>query len=283
METNQFIKATVGVVVVFLVIIAVAIPIIGGFTESSPGETGTNEYTSGNYAVYIPKAGTSITLTDGALNINGEDFINYNSTISFGNCMLSLLSDYYSIEIFGDQYLINSTHAFNLTYDGNRVTGIIETTTKGDLSIDTETAIYLQNKSDSDADYVWAETALYAWSDGTDYHTNSNTVLYAVYSNVAFYRGTVNDMIYYGTGDESMTITTTAAGDDSLIITGVSTTTLDTHLYVPETYYAVEPVEPQVSGPVADMVNLVPLLLIVGLIIAAVAAFITLKSRGGGA
>ena len=81
METNQFIKATVGVVVVFLVIIAVAIPIIGGFTESSPGETGTNEYTSGNYAVYIPKAGTSITLTDGALNINGEDFINYNSII----------------------------------------------------------------------------------------------------------------------------------------------------------------------------------------------------------
>ena len=42
METNQFIKATVGVVVVFLVIIAVAIPIIGGFTESSLGETGTN-------------------------------------------------------------------------------------------------------------------------------------------------------------------------------------------------------------------------------------------------
>lgn len=35
METNQFIRATVGVVVVFLVITAVAIPIIGGFQGSA--------------------------------------------------------------------------------------------------------------------------------------------------------------------------------------------------------------------------------------------------------
>lgn len=272
MEIDNIVKVTVGAAVVIIMIVAFAIPVMSGFTESSPGETGTNEYTSGNYAVYIPKAGTSITLTDGALNINGEDFIDYNSTISFGNCMLSLMSDYYSIEIFGDQYLRSSTHAFNLTYDGNRVTGIIETTTKGDLSIDTETAIYLENNSDSDADYVWAETALYAWSDGADYHTNSNTVLYAIYGNVAFYRGTVNDMIYYGTGDESMTITTTAAGDDSLIITGVSTTTLNTYLYVPETYYAVEPVEPQVSGAAATIIDILPLIMVVGVLVAVVGA-----------
>lgn len=83
METNQFIKATVGIVVVFLVIIAVAIPIIGGFTESSPGETGENTATTqlrnpaGGLLELNP--GITITWSDGVTKVN-DDVVTTDST-----------------------------------------------------------------------------------------------------------------------------------------------------------------------------------------------------------
>ena len=296
METNQFIRATVGVVVVFLVIIAVAIPIIGGFTESSPGVAETNkEMEDPNLSLYVLEPDTVVTFENAKATIGDWEFQFHNSSSFF-----CIGATGFSITMLNSGTIMTCFNGSVQTVDGGQAT-----ITFNGSSIQLQGINVNYTGSSSSAVAVlenqttkpdWASSEDYVqisdYSTGLDLnaYVNSNSVIYANSGNLGtFLIGTYDDMIMNvdtGLGGMEISFDTETAGDAIHLTSYTPSGPMagsDYNIFVPATYYTELPIEPQISGPAADMVNLVPLLLIVGLIIAAVAAFITLKSRGGGA
>ena len=304
METNQFIKATVGVVVVFLVTIAVAIPIIGGFTESSPGETGTNTGVSDpEWGIYGMEDGTTITKA----NTNGD--VLFNGTAQQA-AETYLFTESYCLRLTdgGDFYLpyngpadvADIIRSMNLSIQGDILAGTVDIMSVGGESGPRTLSDKLNFVLSSDAESCMTDIGYVPVNAGTadmnPFYVNQNSEIIGFYFDAAhlygLYTGSYDSLqhihIPNGTATPpTMSLTIGTSDRDATQITGFTTDpdlgNKKLYLFVPSEYYIEVPVVPQVSGPVADMVNLVPLLLIVGLIIAAVAAFITLKSRGGGA
>ena len=297
METNQFIKATVGVVVVFLVIIAVAIPIIGGFTESSPGETGENSDMSGaNRSLYSIEDAAAIVLTLGNP-----------TTMKINDDTIELENDGGISSIFTDEMSVGYTPNNDLLFIQDNVFDSFSGTATINFDGSHLSITYDDTTKEFDPDYLYViipkQTSKPIWAGEIDYvqiSTNNGESTVNAYVNAAstiVASATGSPVPFVGTYDDVKQVVLpfpmeqnyafnyedlgTYIKLNSYTINGEAGSQYYT--FVPTTYYMELPVEPQVSGPVADMVNLVPLLLIVGLIIAAVAAFITLKSRGGGA
>lgn len=291
METNQFIKATVGVVVVYLVIIAVAIPIIGGFTESSPGETGTNS--AGLYYGAELNEGTTISVqTTGTVTIN-------DTVVSLNNVSVFTLanSDFYltctdnnsriSLDPSQDSA---ATYAggISLTYGDGKITGTYVENTAEQETVDVDVPlngplfIVITGQDPTQFSFGGERFAMMMSSSGPSIYVNPDTTIYAFRSGGSSDRysiGTYDDMTAFFGGTISFTEGTP---DGSAIqLTGYQGSNM--LVFAPTAYYIEMPVEPQVSGLVADMVNLVPLLLIVGLVVAVVGMFVYWRAdRGGG-
>lgn len=301
METNQFVMATVGIVVVFLVIITAAIPIIGGFTESSPGETAENSAVSDiTTSLYTVNDGTTFSITMDELNklyVNGAIYGEY-SFVLFDDYVLPISSSITSLFI-PEQTTAAIIREMSLTVNDSGITGTITTVSPtSTISINSTDPVYLALDHEyNDVAPEWAtpidDMVLVSTDSSTiDAYVNSDSDIITLRLDgyiTGFWTGTYDDLVPHGSVGNSSPAFTAENNDGVVHLTGVSGagdgSMGDTllNIFVPKTYYSILPVEPQVSGPVADMVNLVPLLLVVGLIIAAVAAFITLKSRGGGA
>lgn len=312
METNQFIKATVGVVVVFLVIIVVAIPIIGGFTESSPGEMAENastiETTDDTFlAALSPGATVSVTETE-QMTINGNELpISFGSSTNLGysyivtkDIVICVNGANSTMVTYNNDVVLNP-FPVNLNWSGTELSASFINTNASNEPVSftvpcTEMFIYGIAGADFDMNSMLnqigagPEYAKLEESGGTPVYVNQDTMVIVPSNNrLLFGIGTYDNVEYniLPSGSSPSISFSLGEPDGSAIqLTGYENSgNLPAYkvAYVPMVYYISEPTEAQVSGPVADMINLVPLLLIVGLIIAAVAAFITLKSREGGA
>lgn len=290
METNQFIKATIGIIVAFVILAVVAIPIIGGFTESSDGSEEENEIISFRYAA-IPKSGTTLVLTGGpndsaaSFEIGGEE-IPVLQGLSFGNYALCRFDQYElrdTSDPSGSQLIL--VNSFDLLYENGKLTGTMNIRPVGssatDMEIDIEDPMvvgYFLNISSFNLD--WVDVLMTAWNDGGEFHINQNSPL-LVADFLPYAKGTIHNMT--DLFESTYSIDTEPTDNESLIVTSFTTSSPTTYLYVPISYYTESPTMPTISGPIADMVNLIPLLLVVGMVLAVLATYITLKFREGGA
>lgn len=289
MNTGALIKAIVAVIVAFVVIIVVAVPIIGTFTESSEGTEEQNEITNNMYGAMF-KSGTTFEYTRDAGNfqtntitIGGEEIPAFLlKTMSFGEYYITTSEDYLVYTVDDPNNPTSTITSLNLLYEDGRMTGTInvqggETTDILDIDVyDPLTVASFLNFTSYRLD--WVETKLIGWSDETDYFVNEDSPLYIASRALPLFKGTIDNMVQIRDGN-TYTIDTESTDNESLKITNFSTVGVHTgYLYVPETYYTELPVEAQVSGSVAEILNILPLIFAVGAVVFAIGAFIYNRS-----
>ena len=284
METNQFIKATVGVVVVFLVIVAVAILVISGINV---GTTTTldvegqrysliedpitiSEVSSDSSSITIDIAGVEYTYTEGQLmsEIIGYGFdiaiIEPESAVSEFSLMLHYITPTGS----------ESFYFSNLTIEADHFV-------RNNMSYDLFGPAYIKDDSGGYALITEGSVDVPAHSTFIGMTANSYDSISGLFEN--------GIMTKYGT-DEQDEIPSNYDKEPFEISNGMI------HITMPVIYWPPDigsfdmliiPLEYTVvsdsDAAIISILNIIPLLMIVGLIIAAVASFITLKSRGGGA
>lgn len=280
MEIDNIVKVTVGAAVVIIMIVAFAIPVMSGFTESSPGETGTNTPTSDQIAAYIPKSGTTFDFDTDTATIDSTNYQPYQiESISFDNYNISYDGSYI-VRIFDSSETISTALEVNLTYDGSRVTGTVmyRGSSVSDypvLSIDVydpNLLVYTRNMDSP----TWAEQTWVEWDESGTYYIDPDSFLFIGISNEGYIRGTLDNLTtyYLSNPDAQANIETSATDNESLEIIGFTTTPelSSTHFMVPQTYHTVQPVEPQVSGAAATIIDILPLIMVVGVLVAVVGA-----------
>lgn len=302
MDISRMTTAIVAIVVMVIVVVTVAVPILTGFTESSPGETGTNTQVSNpEWGIYGMEDNTTITKANISADIlfNGVAPQATSIYIFTDNYCVRFTNDNdYYIQYNGTNKDVNMIEAADLSISNGILAGtvtVLNTGGGGTTMISDRLIFVMSNEAErcmTDIGYVAINSGT---SDMTPFFINEDRDIYGIYIKSfpsGLYMGPYGSIQtfyvpYNQTTPPTMSLSTGMSDGDAMQITGFTTDPAlgndKIYLFVPSEYYIEVPVVPRVSGPVADMVNLVPLLLIVGLIIAAVAAFITLKSRGGGA
>lgn len=279
-------KAAIGVAVCVIMLTVVVTPILGEFTEHSDGETGTNEGETG-YTLFRIEPGTTITYN----SIDAKTVVNIGGTpIDYSSQYLAIMSESLVIgcdhglfpNISIDHY-INLSTVFSLTYDGSTVTGTLgdtpETIAVGDMYLMFSGSLSA-NSNLSESGYVYVSEA------GLPVHVNADDLLFVFFNTNSgfFFEGTYDSMEFYGDGtfiDNTVTFTAGATDGEAIELTAieVSNKYVEAVIFVPETYVITPPVEAQVSGPMASIIDLVPLIIAVGLIIATVAVtYVSVKS-----
>lgn len=287
METNQFIKATVGIVVVFLVIVAVAIPVISGINV---GTTTTLDVEGQRYRLIEDQISVSEVSSDSSsiiLDINGVEYTYSEEqiimeVIGYGFKMTVVeprgAMDDFSVQL---SYISNTGgsgtfYVSNITIEADHFTNLrngISTTLWGPVYLKDDSGGYALFTGES-VDVPIGVTFIGINTDkfGTNSGLFENGIM-TKYNNKE--QGDISDN--YDT--EPFEIS------DGMI-----------HITMPVIYWPpnlgsfdmlIIPLEYTVvsdsDAAIISILNIIPILMIVGLIIAAVAAFITLKPRGGGA
>ena len=299
-QVNPFISKVIGVVVVLIVIVSVAVPAISYFTTPNPGESGENvEVADASLSLFELKPNSTVEIAGGdspTMTINGTVYDRPDPNNPFAVVCESLTA---TVSTTGTPYVYHQNGASNsgndgrleIEYDGTKLDygfGIVKTVFANHVYI-------LIDKTDVAPDWAIG-TAYVQISADTDEsktvsaYVNHDSEIVAFrdnyYSNGACFFGSYDEMrenTWQMGSHQTLELTYEPVGD-AFHITGYVVDPSDTAtIFVPLEYYTELPDDGMVSGPAADLIKLVPLLLVVGLIIAAVAAFITLKSREGGA
>lgn len=301
-QVNPFISKVIGVAVVLIVIVSVAVPTISYFTTPNPGESGENvEVTDASLSLFELKPNSTVEITGGdnpTMTINGTVYDAPDPNNPFAVVCESLTA---SVDVrYNTPYIFYQNSASNpgsngrivIEYDGTKLDYGFKT---ADKTVFANHVYILINKTDVAPDWATGTTFVQISADTDESKTvsafvNHDSEIVAFrdnyYSNGACFFGSYDDMAentwMFGS-HQTLEFTYEPVGD-AFHITGYVVDPSDTAtIFVPLEYYTELPDDGMVSGPAAGLINLVPLLLVVGLIIAAVAAFITLKSRGGGA
>lgn len=286
METNQFIKATVGVVVVFLVIVAVAIPVISGINV---GTTTTLDVEGQRYSLIEDPISISKVSSDSSgitLDINGVEHTYTEQQIvmevvAYGFKMTVVEprggSDDFSVQVGYTTERGSSTFFLNkITLEADHFTNVptgMDYTLFGPAYLKDDSGRYALFTGESvdvpiDVTFIGINSDEFGINSGlfengimTKYNNKEQSDISDNYDKEPF---EISDgmihitmpVIYWPPDIGSF---------DMLVIPLEYTVVSDS------------------DAAIISILNIIPLLLIVGLIIAAVAAFITLKSRGGGA
>lgn len=300
-QVNPFISKVIGVVVILIVIVSVVVPTISYFTTPNPGESGENvEVADASLSLFELKPNSTVVIAGGdnpTMTVNGTVYDAPDPNNPFAVVCESLTATFRTTDTpcvyHQNGAATSSTRQIEIEYDGTKLDYSVGTPDK--KTVFANHVYILINKTDVAPD----------WATGTAYvqisaDTNESKTVSAYVNHdseiVAFrHEYYYNGACFFGSYDEmrentwkfgshqTLELTYEPVGD-AFHITGYVVDPSDTAtIFVPLEYYTELPDDGMVSGPAADLIILVPLLLVVGLIIAAVAAFITLKSRGGGA
>lgn len=283
-QVNPFIGKVIGVVVVLIVIVSVAVPVISTLTQP---ETISNDAEL-RYSLYdaedVPAFTIEVNHDAQTITMNGEP-VDWPAQDSGYRAVFITKS--YNV----DSYLI--TNDYYITNAGNR------TESDGRLIWDPETKEFWGRTSTGGSGSSDVEGIIIPDSDGNlstfdeSFWGNVGKETYLIFMNpsrpTSVVGVAVNNEAIVGNYDGFLDFSVPSVenmGDAYRY--DLSQTEIDISTSVQyEIALAVGEVDVIVDDgdgdPVLALINLVPLLLVVGLIIAAVAAFITLKSRGGGA
>lgn len=301
-QVNPFISKVIGVVVVLIVIVSVAVPTVSYFTTPNPGESGENvEVADASLSLFELKPNSTVEITSGdspTMTVNGTVYDAPDPNNPFAMVCESLTASvnvetgtpyiYYQNSAVG-----STTEQIEIEYDGTKLDYSIATPDK--KTVFANHVYILINKTDVAPD--WATGTAYVQISADTNESKSVSAYVNHDSEIVAFRDDYyfNGACFFGSYDEmrentwkfgshqTLELTYEPVGD-AFHITGYVVDPSDTAtIFVPLEYYTELPDDGMVSGPAADLIKLIPLLLVVGLIIAAVAAFVTLKSRDGGA
>lgn len=297
MHTTGFLKLTVGVIVVFLIIIAVATPIISNIHIASetenPGSIQRFEYVSGEHTILTGDSASDPYIIDGVEYDDYDGYIfvaPYLKIISGNNNDLSITyvssespnrigeSDYR-----GEIKISDSQISFDPECDGYDTIDYTGTAividANGSLSMfDSNVVSWVTVNSIDTVYYVSGFGAGYIpFTDGTSGELGS-----FVLTNPPTDRSSmvyINMYSFVDNGDGTVQFATDPQIEVRHGISYPSTDEIPGRIIAPLTYSTAS----ESDKTLDSIIQLVPLLMVVGLVVSVSAAFITLKSRGGGA
>lgn len=291
METDNIVKVTVGAAVVIIMIVAFAIPVMSGFTESSPGETGTNTGVSNpEWGIYGVEDGTTITKTGSSADIlfNGVAPQATSIYIFTDNYCVRFTDDNdYYIPYDGTAQDVNIINTADLSINNGILSGtvkVINTSGSGNTTISDRLIFVISDEAEScmtDIGYVAVNSGT---SDMTPFFINEDRDIYGIYIDTfpsGLYMGPYGSIQtfyvpYSQTTPPTMSLSTGMSDGDAMQITGFTTDpdlgNKELYLFVPSEYYIEVPVVPQVSGAAATIIDILPLIMVVGVLVAVVGA-----------
>lgn len=280
-QVNPFISKVIGVVVVLIVIVSVAVPVISTLTQpetiSNDAELRYSLYAAEdvpNFTLVVDSETQTITMNDEPVDWPTQEsgfrafILAYGAKYNVWSSECSITNDCTIAGPYGDGTITWTQDTAELYVDyGNSRSTIKDV--KSLIMPDADGSLGAFNSQ------FWGQGGQHTYVIGQR----------SGYETITFY--CVNDETMTGTSGVNKDPLTCPSIDSigdaykydvSQMEFGGLVTTYESAIAIGDLEVVSEE-----SNPVMDMINLVPLLLVVGLIIAAVAAFITLKSRGGGA
>lgn len=277
---------------VLIVIVTVAVPILAGFTESHPGETGENvEISDASTSLFElkPDSTVNITVSDDVvtMTINGTTTYTNNNP---DNPYAAISKNFTATTVRGNTYIYyenvasqTSTKTIDISFDGTKAT--VDRGRPEVLTFSVDHIYVVVDKTDVtpnwaiDTTYVMVSNA--QGSNAIDAYVNSDSTIVACRSNYdnigACFIGTYDNIIEntWHFGDHQTLSFTYESDGDAIHLTSYEVNPSDTAIiYVPSDYWIEMPDDGQVSGPVADMINILPLIFVIGALIGAVGLFI---------
>ena len=274
MEIDNVIKVTVGAAVAIIMVVAFAIPVFSGFTESSQGsEAANNGGSAASLGVlYDLSEGQTIELNTTSktttVNEGSPQEMLPTSIITDTIVMTWIANGDYHLRI-GDVFESDLYSNITLSYDNGVISGTATPTDGEPVDINEPTKRFV----------MYVEKELNGIQTQTDYQVsiglttsgwvNENTTVYAVSSNITI-----------GWGDYKTILMKSASSDnpDETITPEIIETNGDAicikiplsvgYLYVPTDYYIELPNEPEVSGAAATIIDILPLIMVVGILVA---------------
>ena len=292
METNQFISKVIGVVVVLIVITSVAVPILSNL---SLGETHINETTGLRYSQggdHTIEVSSGVTIDGQALpNSDGPQICAFGPGFMvverYGNVQInrgSILefevlssSNPGTIHITENRFTITADGSTNY-FDFKGIAYFADPTGESNLGL-----MPMMTNLDGFQVVVKSGTeiiVLYNPYDSSGYATviGTEAEVVGMSINLPGFAGGITEMVVGLSYSESDGLATYGPGKFTMMIGSQGR--------IGEGY-VIAPVEFEMISEDQELFNsvvaVIPLILTIGLIIAAVAAFITLKSREGGA
>ena len=295
MEMNQFIKATVGVVVVLIVIVSVAVPILSNL---SLGDTYTND---GTGLRYIQGGDHTIEVSSGTTTIDGQAIPSSDGPriYAFGPGFM-ILGGYTGVQInrgFTLEFeVLSSSNPGAVHITDDEVTISLDSGSSKLFSFN-GSAYFVDPTGESNLGLIPMRTSM----DDFQMVVKSGTEVIALWdpsisSGYAKIIGKEAEIVDMGVNSDSrfsgsvtkMNVGLAYSESDGLATYGPG----DLVIWIQSSGraaggYIIAPIEFEMISEDQELFNsvvaVIPLILTIGLIIAAVAAFITLKSRGGGA
>lgn len=275
MEMSKFIKATVSIIIMVVVVVAVAIPIIGSMDNASGDNTGeTARYSVGgsHYITY----GTSGSTLDGEDLTPGSGSI----TVMFGNTFNVTMATGGAVTV---NYVSGATYTTETLEDGGAVrisNGIATVTTN---SSDDGTTVEYSKAYTYDPDGSWG---MYSADTIEALEGTTVTAWVASSTQMGFADIMGGDLVsstaytISSTTATAQTITSITAGYTENEDGSVSYTAPVTLTYSGGTISATSLIAPIHYGnanseAINSMIMLVPLLIVVGMIIAVIALFVS--------
>lgn len=286
MEIDNIVKVTVGAAVVIIMIVAFAIPVMSGFTESSDGETGTNTPTTNidddpSKGLFELKPGITLTWDGGVTTVNGDTVTtdaSHFTMFAFDGIQVGVTSMY---AILYESSGLSQIQEITAVWDGSTLS---VTTNNDNFTVASAYAFMMYYPSQSvpsgdwisDNDYVM----IYDFDASTPTfqpaYVNEDTIIVNMGAAGKQNIGTYDDIPPLGSGD-MIEFTTGDSEGSAIQLTGATGEGL-LAVFVPETYYISEPVEAQVSGAAATIIDIMPLIMILGAVVATVATFTYYRS-----
>ena len=283
METNQFIKATVGIVVVLLVIIAVAIPIFSGIQL---GNLTTVDLEGDRYSqIEDPVTITVVNNDSSGITLKIDD----KEQLYTEAQPITDIVGYLNIRVLGSldsglSIQIGVTTTSSMAYPILKAES--ESVTIGSNYIESKNG----NFDLAGPVYIKDDSGGYVLFTGETADIPVSMTFIglagATYGAACTFENGVIVQVGNKIGDEISSLVNTEPFDvedgfvKAILPTTIQTSVFEiTALIVPQEDGEISNIEAAINS----ILNIIPILMIVGLIIAAVAAFITLKSRGGGA
>ena len=297
MDTGDLTKSIIGVAVIVIVIVTVAIPILGQFTTFGEPEIGENINSSelDGYYYYVFPLGTDFIVTAYTVTADGEDI-----TDGLVSINARAVNDADSSEVgisltVGDNGVINASYAnynggsgsisgvdkniINDEFMGRNIVSPYIVVSTNPEKLPNSTQYHGQGATfESGDETLVASVSMYANIGDSVFITNAPTqrmIIQQALVNTPGEALSFPDMLNH----QTCTVDTTATSDEAVALTtihGYSDSNKTIHLYLlaPAEYTKVSQTPAMIEGPVAEIVDIIPLIMVVGVLIGAVGIFV---------
>lgn len=297
MNTGALIRAIIAIIVAFVVTFVVAVPILSTFTETHPGELGENvEIADATTSLFELRPDSTVNITVGdddtvTMTVNGTAYTSRDMDNPYAvicKNFTATTTDSGTVIIHRENVAgSSSSGVINVSYDGAEVT--VGTVTK-EYTYAVDHVYVVTDQTDVIPD--WAVDTRYVMISNNaneswtiDAYVNRDSVIVAGrdgYQSIgAFFLGTYDDMMEntWHFGDHQTLTFTYENEGDAIHLTSYTVDPSDTAtVYVPLEYYVELPDDGLVTGPTADIINIIPLIFSVGAVLFAAGAFVYYRS-----